>query len=461
MSKVTDEQQCQRYSAARMARDYRFDGAFFVAVKSTGIFCRPICPAPLPMEKNVDYYTVASQALDAGFRPCLRCRPDSAPGSPAWQGADTTLSRGLSLLAENHEQSIPDIAARLGISQRYLHKLVSENLGLSPQKYRRYNQALFAKQLLQQTMLPVTDIALASGLNSARRLQSLCQQILDKTPSQLRAQHASETPESISLFLSYRPPYDWEAIREFLKRRLIHNTEVIDEQSFAKVFTYGKGIGRFKATHVAQKHGFSVEVQVSDLTILRPVIANIKRLLDLSADPMIIAESLIKTGLSQTYINPGMRQPGVWNEFEAGVRAILGQQVSVTAAINLLNKVVAEYGERTPYGTAFPLPENIATASLECISMPGARKEALRNFAALYREYDSPQDAQILAIKGIGQWTLDYISLRGRSWPDVYLGGDLIVKKMQSRTPITPQNGAPWRSYLTLQLWALSDRTKE
>lgn len=461
MAKITNEQERHRYALARAAKDPRFDGAFFVAVKSTGIFCRPICPAPFPKEDNVDYYRRASQALDAGFRPCLRCRPDSAPGSPAWSGTSASVTRALRLLEEHTEQPISQIAERVGVSARYLHKLIIDNIGLSPQKYRRYSQALFAKQLLQQTNLSMSEVALACGLSSARRLQSLCQQVLAKTPTELRVRKTSANHRDIRVFLSYRPPYDWPSVQAFLARRQVECVETISQNRFSKAFIIDGESGRFVATHCPQKHGFDVSIQVSNLAILRTVIANITRVLDLRADPLITETALLNAGLSADWLNTGLRLPGVWSEFEAGIRAILGQQVSVTAAINLLNKVVDTYACHTPFGPVFPTPKTLASASLDCISMPGARKAALNAFSQLYSENASPSDKQILSVKGVGPWTLDYIKLRGRSEPDVFLGGDLIVKKMLAKTRINASKSQPWRSYLTLQLWALSDKLKE
>ncbi len=219
---IREDELLTRYRQARLSRDQRFDGQFFVAVKSTGIFCRPICPARLPKEENVDYYHYAAQAMHAGFRPCLRCRPDSAPQSPAWNGVATTVNRAAQLLAALPPQPIADIADRLGITSRYLHKLMQQHMGSSPSQWQKYHQLLFAKQLLQQSALPVEHVAQAAGFGSARRLQSAIKNIWSLTPTQLRRISPSRPGlQGISVVLNYRKPYDWCLVRDFLAARAI------------------------------------------------------------------------------------------------------------------------------------------------------------------------------------------------------------------------------------------------
>ena len=460
------------FSKARLSRDPRFDGRFFVAVKTTGIFCRPICPARLPKEENVTYFEHATQAMAQGYRPCFRCRPDSAPRSAAWKGVGATVNRALSLLSAIPIESVADIACRLGISERYLNKLVVNMVGISPKQFQNMQRALFAKQLIQQTHLSMTDVSVTAGYQSLRQLQRAVEQYCGTSPTQLRKKQGAEQ-KSISLFLAYRPPYNWLYVRDFLSARAIEGMELVTENSYERYFSSQSSVGVFKAEHDEARNGFNVHIDMPDLRALHTVIENIKLVLDLHADPLLIALSLIEAGLSQKQLTPGLRLPSAWNVFESGCRAIVGQQVSVKAAIGQVTLLVHQLGERvlgtTPNGFglegrehySFPAPETIADNNLEFLRMPQARKNALRSFAQLFVGDSMPDHEDILAIKGVGPWTLDYLKMRGERNPDIYLEGDLIVRKVAQNYPIEPDKAAPWRSYLTLQLWQLSNQQKE
>ena len=498
MSAIDNAQQ-QAYSSARCSRDARFDGRFFVAVKTTGIFCRPICPAKLPKEENVAYYSLAAQAMSDGFRPCLRCRPDSAPQSPAWEGIDTTVRRALSLLSEIPAQPISHIASRLGISERYANKLLTDAIGLSPKQFQTMQQALFAKQLIQQTTLPLLDVAISCGFSSQRQLQRVVQQYCKTSPSGLRRttkntsqEHVQELGQNIRLFLSYRPPYDWPYVRDFLAGRAVAAMEVVTESSYQRWFEFDGVKGHFCATHNDRKGGFEVAITLSDLTPLYRVIENIKAMLDLKADPLLIERGLLNAGLIKAQLVEGLRLPSAWSVFEAGCRAIVGQQVSVKAAIGQLTLLVHHLGKsdvcEDELRYSFPSASAVASSDLSFLRMPQARKNAIKSFAQLFSSSQSssaspnssdgcseshfpsrypshfqnrsqsrsPSHEDMLAVKGVGPWTVDYIKMRGERDPDVYLEGDLIVKKMAKRHPVCAGDAAPWRSYLTLQLWQLS-----
>lgn len=438
-----------------MSRDPRFDGRFFVAVKTTGIFCRPICPARLPQEKNVDYYTTAAQAVNKGFRPCLRCRPDSAPLSPAWKGSKATLARAQKLLSEIPVQSVARVAERLGIGERYLHSLVTKHIGCSPKQYQDIQRVLFAKQLLQQSRLPVGDIAFIAGYESMRQFQRAVKQYLKVTPSDMRKNttRSTELKTDIHVSIHFRPPYDWDKVREFLALRAMHGVEDVTLNSYARYFIHEGVKGYLKATINPDKNRFDVVIRVDDLKIIHAVITALKGMLDTDADPMMIRHSLIASGYPVADICEGLRLPTTWNVFESGCRAILGQQVSVKAAVGQLNKVIEALGEQYQSGVYFPSPEAIAASDLSFLRMPSRRKEALKTFAELFVNGATPSHDDILDIKGIGGWTLDYLKMRGERNPDVYLAGDLIVKKMAQAYNLVPDAAAPWRSYLTLQLW--------
>lgn len=447
---------CQR---ARLSRDARFDGKFFTAVLTTGIYCRSICPAPSPKEENVRYFASAVQAANAGFRPCLRCRPDSAPNSPAWQGVDTTLKRALALIDGGllQDHSLPELAGRLGIGDRYLRQLFKKHLGISPKAYALYQQCLFAKQLLHQTNLPIHRVAIAGGFNSVRRFNDCFQAQLKLTPTQVRRQ-AAPSQDALQLELYYRPPYNHPQVQGFLAKRCIEGLDWCDGDSYGRTFQQGTVRGWFTAKHQADKHRFQVTIELDDLHALRPVIQQIRRVLDLDVDSHTV-DAALQAGLPEAFpFQSGVRIPGLWSMFEAGIRAILGQQVTVTAAKNLVTTLINQLGAQQEQRCFFPTPAAVAQSDLAFLKMPRTRKNTLHALAHHYLEHPNPNDPNAwLALKGIGPWTVNYALLRGLSEPDVFLAGDLGVKKIvaQHAPDLDPGQAAPWRSYLTLQLWSL------
>lgn len=452
------------FQQARMTRDPRFDGRFFVAVKSTGIFCRNICPARLPKEENVEYIELAASALNAGYRPCLRCRPDSAPQSYAWLGVETTLVRAMKLLQQHPELSNTEIAEKLGISDGYLRRLFREKMGISPKQYQLAEQLLFAKKLLHETNFNVEQVAHSCGFGSSRRLQQNMKQSFGLTPSDIR-KSKKNSQNNIRIELQYRSPYSWQHARQFWKRRAIEGTELVDDFSYSRTFTFNNCTGFFRAEFVESERKFNVEIRISDIKQLRLVIANIRRVLDLDADSEVIQDALLKAGVNQSQLVNGIRLPGIWDLFEAGCRAILGQQVSVTAALKNVSILTENLGvevsdflsddTQSEFKRFFPTPEAVANSSLDFLKMPVSRKLALKSFAKHMCETNGQQDLNSwLEIKGVGPWTVDYAKLRGTSEPDIWLGGDLVVKKQIENYAIDIEKAAPWRSYLTLQLWS-------
>ncbi|MBH0077240.1 helix-turn-helix domain-containing protein [Pseudoalteromonas sp. SWYJ118] len=442
------------WQKARQSRDPRFDGLFYVAVKSTGIYCRPICPAPTAHEKNVTYYQFAHNAAQAGFRPCIRCRPDSAPGSAAWQGTKTTALRAKQLIDQHDEHDCEKLAARLGVSSRYLRQLFKQYFGVSITQYRLFNQCHFAKKLIQETHLPLTEIAFAAGFKSIRRFNDAFLQQLNIAPSKLRSGDKKPT-STLTLTLPFRPPYNWPALQGFLQRRLIKPMEWITQTSYGRTFASEEYKGSFTAEFIASKNHFSVSINIDNTVYLQPVINNIRRVLDLDADINLI-ETHLSANINNAFtVCEGLRLPGIWSSFEAGIRAVLGQQVSVTAAHNLVTKLVDELGEKEGGVIYFPTAKIVANSDFAFFKMPQARKNALHNlaqFCALNPENDDLDEW--LNLKGIGPWTVNYAKLRGQSQPDILLDGDLGVKKAQAAAnPFVPANSAPFRSYLTFQLW--------
>jgi AraC family transcriptional regulator of adaptative response / DNA-3-methyladenine glycosylase II len=444
----------QQYQQARMTRDPRFDGQFFVAVKTTKIFCRSICPANSPKEHNVEYFELAQQAMLSGYRPCLRCRPDSAPKSFAWKGVDTTVERAQKLLTENWKISIQEIADKLGVSDRYFRQLFQKKLGLSPKQYQLFDQLLFAKQLLHQSAMPVDDVALACGFASARRLQDNLKRVSGLTPKQMRTSAITNT-KTIQLNLAFRPPYDWQHLLDFLALRAIKGIEEVTNTSYSRSFITDGNRGWFCAHYVESKNHFSVEIKLEKIDSLKQVVDNIRRVLDLDADVNTIQQQLMNTGLNN--VQSGMRLPGVWSTFEAGCRAILGQQISVSAAIKLVTLLAEKIGdtqkevdELTYY---FPSAEQVANSDLLFLKIPASRRNTLRDFAIFYSLAEEDDPGTWLQIKGIGPWTVAYAKMRGLSHPDIWLKTDLVIKKQLEHMAVDADKAIPWRSYLTFQIW--------
>ncbi|MCH1930798.1 helix-turn-helix domain-containing protein [Shewanella sp. A25] len=497
---------------ARLSKDPRFDGKFFVGVFSTGIYCRPVCPAVAPKEENVRYFDSAIKAAQAGLRPCLRCRPDSAPGSNPWKGTGTTLDRAIQLidmgaLAGEQGLSVTELAEKLGISSRYLNKLFTDGFGTSPKQYALYRQLLFAKQLLHQTQLPITQIALAAGFNSIRRFNEAFQQTLQLTPTQLRRASMNKLQDelknkvsteltteqsedvvqqqslSLSLYQYYRPPLDWASQIAFYQLRSVTGMEWFkDDDQYGRTLAIGDLRAVIDIRHEPDFHRFNINIRLknaAELDKLQPLLAEVRRILDLDADLSQIEESI--QSLSQIRLSPksGLRIPGAGSLFEAACRAVLGQQVSVVQATKLLNVLVDAYGEHFELDgneyRLFPTPDAIRRASLVELKMPGSRKLALNALAAFICDNPNASVDDWIGVKGIGPWTIAYAKLRGQGEPNIFLHTDLIVKKQLlaifgalnqlDKESLKEVNYpelchsianaiAPWGSYLTFQLWA-------
>ena len=485
-SKQTELTRDQIYLRARLARDARFDGVFFTGVKTTGIYCRSICPAPPAKEKNVNYFNTAIEAANAGLRPCLRCRPDSAPQSPAWKGAKTTLERAIKLieelLASGASVDLESVSVRLGISSRYLRQLFNKHLGTSPKQYTVYKKLLFAKQLLHETSISVTEVALNSGFESIRNFNHTFQTQLGLTPSQIRNKTIKPTEPSsaLTLFLSYRPPYNWEKMKAFLSQRVVQEMEWFEnEDTYYKTFSSKDNRGYFMAKHIPCRNGFEVSFYFSDeskISNLYYLTELVKRILDLDANVEHIEKIFSDVLPIEVNIHKGLRVSGTGNAFEAMNRAILGQQVSIIQAVILLGKLVHEYGEVETINNIkvryFPTPKSLKNAHLEILKMPGARKQAIRNVAEHFSSKSMVNLDECLALKGIGPWTVDYAKMRGTGDPNIFLATDLVVKNklkllfeangtsdvnIKTFFETMQQKSQPWCSYLTFQLWNLDN----
>jgi AraC family transcriptional regulator of adaptative response / DNA-3-methyladenine glycosylase II len=331
-----DQDACYR---ALLTRDARFDGRLFVGVKTTGIYCRPICPARTPKRENVRFFPSAAAAQMAGFRPCLRCRPETSPDSGAWRGSSSTVSRALSLIEDGalDEAGVDALAERLGVGERQLRRLFQRRLGASPIAVAQNRRIHLAKQLIHETSLPMTQVALAAGFGSVRRFNETFQQLFGRPPASLRRTHApADATAPVSLHLAYRPPYDWNGILDFLSLRAIPGVERVEANAYVRTIALDGEQGLIRV-EPADRNRLKVSVQFGKLSLLPSIIARVRRVFDLAADPVAIAAHLSQDPVLAPLVaaRPGLRVPGAWDGFELAVRAILGQQITVTAATSL------------------------------------------------------------------------------------------------------------------------------
>ncbi|MBT8091883.1 MAG: DNA-3-methyladenine glycosylase 2 family protein [Gammaproteobacteria bacterium] len=474
----------QLYERARLSRDARFDGHFFVAVRTTGIYCRPICPANAPKSENVSFYPTAAAASEAGFRPCLRCRPECAPGTPAWAGTSTTVRRGLRLIAEGalDQGNVENLAERLGVTSRHLRRLFTKHLGASPLAVAHTQRLHLAKTLIDQTALSMRDIAIASGFGSTRRFNDTFRKTYGRTPRELRRRQAEEAaPGAFTVRLPYRAPFDYAALLNFFEARAIPGVEVVVKGRYLRTIALG---GEHGVVDV-QDAGDALLLKLHGIatTSLIAVVQRVRELFDLDASIADVHAALscdkdLKKLLAR---NPGVRVPGSWDGFELTVRAILGQQVSVKAATTLAGRIAARYGEpievtidNLPHvpERLFPDPQRLKRARLETLGLIGSRARTIRAVASAVIDgrlrFDGAQDAdefagQLLSIKGIGDWTAQYVAMRALKNPDAFPTTDLGLLRAfdaAGRERMRPaelarraENWRPWRAYAALLLW--------
>jgi AraC family transcriptional regulator of adaptative response / DNA-3-methyladenine glycosylase II len=475
---------------ARLSRDPRFDGLFFTAVTSTGIYCRPVCPAPAPKPSNITYYRNAAAAEAAGFRPCLRCRPELSPSDGAWRRGDAAVSRALKLIEHGAlaGQPVSALAARVNLGERQLRRLFVERLGASPIGVHGTRRLLFAKQLLTETPLPITDVALAAGFGSLRRFNATFKEAYRMAPRDLRRRPAAardaQRGGALVLRLGYRPPYDLESMLGFLRGRALPGVEQVDDHSYARVVA-GDGAdappGWLRVSAwPGREHALKLELHAPLASRLLDIVSRLRRMFDLDADPRAIANALSADPRLKPLMRkrPGLRLPSGWDGFEIAVRAILGQQVSVAAARTFATRIAERFGtplpaEHAAHGLAhlFPTPEALADADLAGIGITRTRAETVRTIARAlldgrvdFRVERTLDDfvAHWTALPGIGPWTAHYIALRAMGHPDAFPADDLVLQKAvpldgtrMTAKALTARAEAwrPWRGYATLQLW--------
>jgi AraC family transcriptional regulator of adaptative response / DNA-3-methyladenine glycosylase II len=480
-----DDDACYR---AFTTRDARLDGRVFVGVKTTGIYCRPICPARTPKRENVTFFTSAFAAQEAGFRPCLRCRPEASPDLAAWRGTSNTVSRALTLIEAGalDEGDVDALAGRLGVGERQLRRLFHEHLGASPVAVAQTRRVLLAKQLLQETRLPMAEVALAAGFGSVRRFNETFQQLFHRPPAALRRTSGAEVSATeggaVTVKLPYRAPYDWEAMIAFLGGRAIAGVEVVEAERYSRTFAVDGALGVISVMP-GEGDFLRMTVRCARLQALPGVIARTRRVFDLAADPAAIGDFLSRDSALAPYVaaRPGLRAPGAWDGFELAVRAILGQQVTVGAARMLAGKMTAAFGEALPADIGadlglthvFPTPERLMGQDIAALGMPRARGKALEALAAaahsdprLFGPSKSLEEAigRLRALPGIGEWTAQYIALRALREPDAFPHADVgLMRAMvdaEGRRPSPAELLAhserwrPWRAYAAQHLWA-------
>ena len=466
-----------RYEAI-LARDPRFDGVFFVGVQTTGVYCRPICPARTPGRARCSFYATPVQAEAAGFRACFRCRPELAPGDAASVDAIATLvaaaTRRINEGALN-DGSIDDLATELGVTARHLRRATEARLGVSPVELAQTKRLALAKQLLQDTGLPVTAIAFAAGFGSVRRFNAMFSEKMGSAPSEIRRKHAAPSGEAITLRLDYRPPYDFARLLGFLRHRAIPGVERVGEAEYRRVVHLGGHVGEIGVTQLRDRNALALELAPSLLPVVLPLVVRVRRMFDLDARPDLIDRALSRDPLLAPMIaaRPGMRVPGAIDPFEAAIRALLGQQVSVAAATTLAGRFAAQLGTRIGEGELcfrFPTPADVAKAGaarIVKIGMPMTRANAIHNFARvldsgeLVLDHGADLDAfvaRLVELPGIGPWTAHYLAMRALHVPDAFPAADLgIQKALQRSGPKQAEARAeawrPYRSYAVMHLW--------
>ena len=469
---------------ARASRDARFDGKFFIAVTSTRIYCRPVCKVRDAKRSNIRYYPTAAAAAEAGFRPCLRCRPEAAPGTPAWLGTLAVVRRGLRLIEDGvlDECSVEELAERLGIGTRHLHRLFVQHLGASPICIAQTRRLHFAKRLLDETRLPITSIAMAAGFGSVRRFNDAFRLTYKRPPREIRKRGANEAAETskdeVVLRLAYRPPYDWKHVHRFLGLRAIPRMELADDDSYAR--TVRTPDGGWAVICVRPIHGedaLEFRASCADASALLHLSAVARRVFDLAADPATIASAFEDDSILGPLVKrrPGLRIPGVWDPFECAVRAIVGQQVSFRAGLTLLARVVERAGQAvsTPIKGlthVFPTPSTLLSRDLRGLGLTRGRIDAIKALAAAFEDGSLDLSAtsdevvrSIIGIRGIGPWTAQYVALRALGEPDAFPSGDIVLRRAASEIggrlaasalEKRAEQWRPWRGYAAIHLWS-------
>ncbi|OHV08732.1 DNA-3-methyladenine glycosylase 2 [Kushneria phosphatilytica] len=468
---------------AMLSRDRRFDGWFLTGVTSTGIYCRPICRVRKPRRENCRFFADSAAAEQAGFRPCLRCRPERAPGL-AMTDMSARLAQSAAALIESgflDDASIAELARRIGVSDRHLRRIFEAHFGVSIGRFVQTRRLLLAKRLLTETRLPMTELSLAAGFGSQRRFNALFRHSYGLTPSALRRTGSSDAGAPLCIELAYRPPLCWSALLSFLAPRAIEGVEWIEGEHYARTVAIERRgqwhHGWVRVSHVPERHALSVTLPASLHPVIAGVLSRVRRLFDLDCSPEIIDDHLGALAAAR----PGVRVPGAFDGFEMAVRAIAGQQIRVTQARRILSRLVEQFGEPVagaPAGlrVAFPEASRIAGLDPEALIGLGLLRQRAEAIIALSREIVAqrlslaplmaPDDVlpALRAIRGIGEWTVQYIAMRSLAWPDAFPHGDAVLKKRLGLTSAKAleqyaERWSPWRAYAAIRLWEDAPRS--
>lgn len=474
------------FERARLARDPRYDGRFFVGVRTTGIYCRPVCPANPPKRENVTFYPSAAAASEAGYRPCLRCRPETAPGTPAWNGTSATVRRGLRLIEGGalEDDGVDSLAERLGVTGRHLRRLFQTHVGASPLSVAQTQRIHFAKRLIDQTRLPLRDVAFASGYRSVRRFNDEFLKTYQRSPRELRTRQRQRDVDAhaLTVRIPCREPFDWQQAHGFFVFRATPGIESLTNDAYVRSIRLDGEQGLVRVRH---ERGGELSVSIYDVSTssLLPIVQRVRSMFDVDA-PVSEIEACLKQDESlrrRLESAPGIRVPGVFDGFELAVRAILGQQVSVAAATTMAGRIATRYGEPVSHdefpdiSRLFPTPERLSRARFNDMGLIGSRIRSIRELAkAVYAgdlclDEGADPDAtknELMRIRGIGAWTAEYIAMRALKDPDAFPASDLGLLRAfddQFKRRLKPKElealsaaWRPWRAYAALLLWQTS-----
>lgn len=462
------------YYQAMLSRDYRFDGKFYTGVKTTGIYCRPICPAK-PKRKNVEFFTDRLAAEKAGYRPCMRCHPEYSPETLSWPGKSPVVQKALQLIAHNAllENTIESIASHCQVSSRHLRRLFEEEVGMSPKQISDVHRLNFAYKLTKETALSLTDVALTAGFGSLRRFNDAFLKRYNYSPRTIRKGIVkNESPNLYHLSIAYRPPFDWETLLAYFAGHQIPHIETVTSESYHRVFKENNSLGSITITNNPTKAQLELEVYSEEPKSLFSIVNRVKKMFDLDSDPLLIANQFSKATFLNALWNefPGLRIGRGWDPFEIAVGTILGQVVSVKQTSNLMGALVENYGEKMIHPITqeevylFPSPQQLAGAALDEIKTTAQRKisikalcQAVINGELNFNEFQNLNQfkAKLQSIKGVGNWSVEYISLRGLGDTNAFPKSDLILKRALKHTSEHFDHGsiAPWQGYLAIYLW--------
>ncbi len=474
-----NEARCYR---ALLSRDQRFDGRFFVGVVTTGVYCRPVCRVRPPKRENVRFFACAAAAEHEGFRPCMRCRPEASPGTPAWLGTSAVVSRALRLIAQDalDEEDVAALAARLGLGERQLRRLFATHLGASPAQVARARRVHFARRLLDETDLRVHEIAAAAGFSSLRQFNHAMRATFRRPPTELRKQRGATAAagEGLIVRLPYRAPFDWAGTLAFLAARAIPGVEAVNPQGYRRTVRIGETLGTIEVRRPRAALHLLLRVRLPGCMQLLEVTERVRHLFDLNADPLPIHSHLLGSAVLAAKVKrtPGARVPGAWDCFETAVRAVLGQQVTVRGATTLVGRLVQRFGTPVKLDDPvlthlFPSADTLVEAPLEQIGLPRARAHTLRMLARAVASgelcFDAARGldqavARLRAVPGIGPWTAQYIAMRVLGEPDAFPSGDLGLRRAlgngagplsAARLEAAAEAWRPWRAYAAMYLW--------